>query len=127
MKSACTSRKTTLAPELLGPLNEVERKHAPRSLYVVGDVGLCRGCARVSVIGTREVSPAGLKRTQDLVRGVDTCARRTATLAGGRTIAVLGTPLWSFYPRENEELQRTIMAEHLGICSPRPSKSKDAT
>lgn len=116
--------------ELLGPLNEVERKHAPRALYVAGDIGLCRGCARVSVIGTREASLLGLKRTQDLVgmlvdcgavivsglaRGVDTCAHRTAIEAGGRTIAVIGTPLGSFYPRENEELQRKIMAEHLVI------------
>lgn len=122
--------KKTTPEELLGPLNEVERKHAPRSLYIAGDIGLCRNAARVSVIGTREVSPMGLKRTQDLVRmlvergaivvsglarGVDTCAHRTTIEAGGRTIAVLGTPLDHFYPRENEELQRKIMAEHLAI------------
>jgi DNA processing protein len=84
----------------------------------------------VSVIGTREVSPVGLRRTQDLARllvargiavvsglarGVDTCAHRTAIEAGGRTIAVIGTPLDHFYPPENEELQRKIMAEHLAI------------
>lgn len=122
--------KKTTQTELLGPLNEVERKHVPLSLYVAGDVGLCRGCARVSVIGTREVSPVGLKRTQDLVRmlvdrgvvivsglarGVDTCAHRAAIDAGGRTIAVIGTPLDQFYPKENAELQRTLMAGHLVI------------
>ena len=32
-----------------------------------------------------------------------------------KTIAVLGTPLDHFYPKENEELQRRIMAEHLAI------------
>ena len=73
---------------------------------------------------TREVSPAGLKRTQDLVRGVDTS--RVMTLAGGfdhrraRRRSGLSTP-------GKTRIQRTIMAEHLGICSPRPSKSKDAT
>jgi len=122
--------KKTTPEELLGPLNEVERKNAPHSLYITGDIGLCRNCARVSVIGTREVSPAGLKRTQDLVRmlvdrgavivsglarGVDTCAHRTAIDAGGRTIAVIGTPLDQFYPKENADLQRTIMAKHLVI------------
>ncbi len=122
--------KETTPDELLGPLNEVERKHAPRALYFAGDISLCRNGARVSVIGTREVSPVGLKRTQDLVRmlvergaivvsglarGVDTCAHRTAIEAGGRTIAVVGTPLDHFYPRENEELQRKIMTEHLAI------------
>ena len=125
-----SSFKKTTPAELLGPLNEVELKHAPRSLYVAGDIGLCRNVARVSVIGTREVSPVGIKRTQDLVRmlvergavvvsglarGVDTCAHRTALEAGGRTIAIVGTPLDHFYPRENEDLQRKIMAEHLAI------------
>lgn len=122
--------KKTTPQELLGPLNEVERKHAPRSLYVAGDISLCRNSARVSVIGTREVSPIGLKRTHDLARmlidrgavvvsglarGVDTCAHRTAIEAGGRTIAVIGTPLDQFYPKENADLQREIMAEHLVI------------
>lgn len=122
--------KKTTPEELLGPLNEVELKNAPSSLYVTGDTGLCRDTSRVSIIGTREVSPAGLKRTQDLVRmlvdrgvvivsglarGVDTGAHRTAIDSGGRTIAVIGTPLDQFYPKENADLQRAIMAKHLVI------------
>ena len=122
--------KQTTPEELLGPLNEVERKNAPRSLYVAGDIGLCHNSARVSVIGTREVSPIGLTRTRDLARmlaergvvivsglalGVDACAHEAAIKAGGKTVAVLGTPLDEFYPKENAELQRKIMAEHLAI------------
>lgn len=122
--------KKTTPEELLGPLNEVELKHAPRFLYAAGTVALCRDFARVSVIGTREVSAVGLKRTRDLVRmlvdrgvavvsglarGVDTCAHRTAIDAGGKTIAVIGTPLDQFYPKENADLQRTLMDEYLVI------------
>ena len=116
--------------ELIGPLNEVERKNAPDTLFVAGDVGLCRNFPRVSVIGTRKVSPLGVRSTENLVRllvkrgvavvsglalGVDACAHKTAIEAGGKTIAVLGTPLDQFYPKENADLQRRIMAEHLAI------------
>ncbi|HEX4047603.1 MAG TPA: DNA-processing protein DprA, partial [Elusimicrobiota bacterium] len=116
--------------ELLGPLNSVERKHAPAALFVSGDKGLCRDFARVSVIGTREPSSEGIKRTQAVVRmltekrvvvvsglarGVDACAHLTAIECGGRTIAVLGTPLDIAYPKENGELQRLIMTKHLAV------------
>ena len=116
--------------ELIGPLNEVERKNAPDTLFIAGDVELCRKFPRVSVIGTRQISKDGVRRTEDLVRmlvergvavvsglalGVDACAHKTAIAAGGKTIAVLGTPLDRFYPKENEGLQRKIMAEHLAI------------
>lgn len=121
----------SLTPEnLLGPMNQVERKFAPAEFFVAGDADLCRNFAKVAVIGTRQVSAIGMKRTQELVRllverevvivsglalGVDACAHESAIKNGGKTIAVLGTPLDQFYPKENAELQRVIMHEHLAL------------
>ena len=82
----------------------------------------------VAVIGTREPSEEGKRRaaklTQCLVRdgftvvsglakGIDTIAHRNAIESGGRTIAVIGTPLSSSYPKENRDLQRKIADEFL--------------
>jgi DNA processing protein len=84
----------------------------------------------VAVVGTRKPSPEGLKRTRQLVRmlvedhfsvvsglaaGVDTAVHETAIAAGGRTIAVIGTPLSHSYPRDNTDLQRKIASEFLVI------------
>ncbi len=120
-----------LPPEdLLGPLNEVECKNAPKFLYAAGDVDLCKKFPRVSIIGTRQVSDEGKKRARSLAkilvekgivvvsglaRGVDACAHQAAIDFKGKTIAVLGTPLDQFYPRENAALQKEIMARHLAI------------
>lgn len=117
--------------ELLGTLNEVERKHAPKALFVAGDVALLTGGQlRVSVVGTREPTRDGFERTRalaielvrrgvvvvsGLAKGVDTAAHRTAIENGGHTIAVLGTPLGVAYPAENRELQDLIMREHLAV------------
>jgi len=116
--------------DLVGPLNAVERKHAPSALYISGDIKFCRDYPRVSVIGTRDVSSDGAKRARDLTRilvsqgitvvsglarGVDTCAHKGAVEYGGKTIAVLGTPLDESYPAENADLQKLIMAEHLAV------------
>jgi DNA processing protein len=116
--------------ELLGPLNEVELKHAPERLFAAGDTGLLRGGARVAVIGARRPSPEGLRRARKLAaelardgvivvsglaEGIDTAAHSGALAAGGRTIAVLGTPLDVAYPQKNRALQQRIMAEHLAI------------
>ena len=96
------------ADELIGPLNEVERKNAPERLFLAGDVDLLRSGRRVSIVGSRKVSPEGASRTRGLVKvlvergitvvsglaeGVDTAAHETALSEGGRTVAVLGTPL----------------------------------
>ena len=84
----------------------------------------------VAVVGTRKPSPDGIARTRKLVKalvkdnftivsglaaGVDTVAHETAIAEGGRTIAVIGTPLSHTYPRENAELQRKIASEFLLI------------
>lgn len=116
--------------ELLGPLTEVEEKNAPEALWVAGDVELLRNGPRVSVVGSREASPPGLARARKLTaalvergmvvvsglaRGIDTAAHTTAIERGGKTIAVLGTPLDQTSPLQNRELQARIMSEHLAV------------
>ena len=114
--------------EIFGSLTEVERKHAPSALYLAGDMSLLASAPRVSVVGSRQASPEGLRRSRSLAKalvdhgivvvsglaeGVDTAAHRGAIEAGGRTMAVLGTPLDQAYPKANAELQALIGREHL--------------
>ena len=117
--------------ELIGrPLNEIEKKNAPPWLYIAGDNSIAKMIPRVSVIGSRHSSEEGLKNTQTLVKrllkinavivsglasGIDTMAHKTAIRQGGRTIAIIGTPLDQFYPKENYNLQKEIMNNHLVI------------
>lgn len=119
----------TLAPvDVLGPLNDVEAKYAPKHLYLSGDRGLLRKGPRISIVGSRGASEAGLDRARRLARrlaerdivvvsglaaGIDRAAHEEALGAGGRTIAVLGTPLDEFYPAENRALQERIARDHL--------------
>jgi DNA processing protein len=121
-----------LLPEsLLGRLlNEYEARYAVRRLFVVGRIPIPLPVPRVSVVGTRKPSHEGIEFAKRLVknlarekvivvsglaRGIDTVAHRTAIEEGGRTIAVLGTPLNVFYPPENKELQLRLMREHMVI------------
>ncbi len=116
--------------DVLGALNDVECKYAPRELYLAGDRALLRRGPRVSVIGSRKASPEGLRRARalasslvkhdiivvsGLAAGIDRAAHEGAIDAGGRTIAVIGTPLERFYPRENRDLQERIAREHLVV------------
>lgn len=116
--------------ELLGPLTELERKYAPARLYVAGNLGKPLPHPRVSIVGTRRPSEEGLDATARIARslarrgaiivsglaaGIDTAAHRAAIDAGGKTIAVLGTPLSRTYPAKNSALQRLIMTKHLAI------------
>ena len=84
----------------------------------------------VSIVGSRNASPEGIRRArrlakelvqQDftvvsgLAKGIDTEAHKTAIAEGGRTIAVIGTPIHKVYPQENLELQNRLAKEHLVI------------
>lgn len=116
--------------QLLWPLAPEERKHAPAQLFVSGESDLLRSAACVAIVGSRQASEAGLARAAKLARllvrrgvivvsglahGIDTAAHRSAIDGGGRTIAVLGTPLDRCFPAANRRLQQQIMREHLAI------------
>jgi DNA processing protein len=118
------------ADELLGPLNEVEEKNAPKQLFVAGDVGILALGARISIVGSRKASPEGLARARKLARalserhmvvvsglaeGIDTAAHTAAIEMGGKTVSVIGTALDKVYPSQNARLQEEIMREHLCI------------
>ena len=94
----------------MGPLPELQRRHAPEQLYLAGDVALLHAPRRVAIVGARKALDAGKRRAAKLARqlaergvvvvsglaaGVDRAAHEGAIAAGGRTIAVIGTPLYS--------------------------------
>lgn len=116
--------------ELLGPLNEVEKKFAPSQLFLKGNTQLFEEGPRVSIVGSRNPSEQGYNDTIKLVKslvknnviivsglakGIDTVAHKTTISEKGHTIAVLGTSLNHCYPNENFELQQTIAKQHLVI------------
>jgi len=116
---------------LLGrPLNDIEEKYEPKVIYYKGTMEIPLPCARVSIIGSRRPSEKGLLEAEEitkilienraiivsgLAKGIDTIAHQTAMKYGGRTIAVIGTPLNKVYPKENQKLQEDIMKNHLVI------------
>lgn len=114
--------------EALGPLNEVESKNAPPRLFMLGDPGLLRTMPKVSIVGSRKVTPYGAARARalskilvgqgvavlsGLAEGIDAAAHQAAIDCGGRTIGVIGTPLDKSYPASNRELQCAIAQNHL--------------
>lgn len=106
-----------------------DAKYPVELLYYQGtwEIVEARG---VAVVGSRKATPEGRQRAGQIARdlvardftvvsglaeGIDRAAHSAALDCGGRTIAVIGTPLGQFYPRENRELQERIAAEHLVI------------
>ncbi len=121
--------------DLLGQLNDVEAKFAPSVLYAEGDMRITR-YPTVSIVGTRNRSDNAVQLEKlivnrlvensvvivsGLAKGIDTAAHRTAIDSGGRTIAVLGTPLDRYYPKENMSLQREIMKSHFALSQFAPN------
>ncbi|MBK1650349.1 DNA-processing protein DprA [Rhabdochromatium marinum] len=104
------------------PPRLAELHDAPPVLFGVGDVTvLCE--PQLAIVGSRNPTPGGVETTREfaaalarlglvitsgLAMGIDTAAHQGA-LAGGRTVAVLGTGPDQIYPRGNRELARRII------------------
>jgi DNA processing protein len=125
-----TKTSTYTLEELIGPLNDVEKKYAPKQLYVIGQLPIPLPSPRVAVIGSRKASLKGLNAANNIARvfakhnvivvsglaeGIDSSAHKGAIEANGHTIAVLGTPLDRVYPWKNLQLQEIIMQKHMAI------------
>lgn len=121
-----------------GAFSAQERCYTPKELYWRGDISLLEKGLKISVAGSRNMTPQGerdavcIARTlvdhkvifvSGLAERIDTTAHMTAIASGGKTIAVLGTPLEVSFPAANRQLQEQIMRDHLAIsqfekCTP---------
>jgi DNA processing protein len=106
-----------------------DARHPVEFLYYQGAWELTE-TRSVAVVGTRKPTEDGVERAERLARelvkrgftvvsglaaGIDTAAHKAAIDAGGATLAVIGTSLGSYYPRENRELQDRIARDFLLI------------
>ncbi|MBI1973069.1 DNA-processing protein DprA [Candidatus Woesearchaeota archaeon] len=99
-------------------------------LYLQGDPKILNAKS-VAIVGTRdledsidreegerivkEVVHKGYVVVSGLANGCDTLAHQETIAYGGRTIAVLGTPLNRTYPAKNKQLQEDIAENHLVV------------
>jgi DNA processing protein len=96
----------------------------PIAIYVKGAWEACLDQPCVAVVGSRRCSTYGqnaaLMLARDLgqrgvtvvsgfARGIDAAAHRGALEAGGRTVAVLGTGMGEYYPRDHKRLADEII------------------
>jgi DNA processing protein len=100
-------------------------------IHSVGDLSLLE-LPRVAIVGARKASVEGRRKAAQLARdcaragvvvvsglaeGIDYAAHTAAIDHGGKTIAVVGTPLDKVYPAKHASLQRQIYLRHL-LLSP---------
>ena len=104
-----------------------DARHPIEVLYYRGSLDLLSSKS-IAIVGARKATEDGRRRAGKLARllvqhnytimsglaqGIDTAAHTAALDAGGRTIAVIGTPLYTVYPRENAQLQADIARNYL--------------
>jgi DNA processing protein len=104
--------------------------HPIEFFYYQGWWDLIESPKRVAIVGSRNPSDEGIRRTKKIVKllveagytiisglakGIDTVAHTTTIKVGGNTVAVIGTPITEFYPAENKELQDFIAKNYLLI------------
>lgn len=115
-----------------------EWRECPKCLWFQGDLELLDGLLLVSVVGTRNPSHEGIRRTRRLVqtlvgkgatvvsgmaKGIDYVAHSTTIELGGATIAVMGTPIEGCYPKEHRELKSLIAASGLVLSQFEPGSA----
>lgn len=108
------------------PLELKNIYNPPALLFYQGNLELLQK-PKIAVVGARSASETGTASVQKIIkelgnhfvlvsglaRGIDTSAHVATLKNGGATIAVIGTGLDVFYPKENRRLQEYIGKNHL--------------
>jgi DNA processing protein len=130
MKVKKITQKDSAFPETLRQIPD-----SPKELYVLGNLESLLGKPRLSVVGTRKVTPYGRAATLDLIRevsargvviisglayGVDALAHQAAMEAGSQTIAVLPCGVDKPYPAGHRRLARQILENGGALVSEYP-------
>ena len=125
---ACTDPRFPANLLALRRLGDEKLRDVPPVLFVRGKL-LPSDDLAVSVVGKRDPDPAHLRRARvitsglaergftivsGLAKGIDEQAHNAALEAGGRTIAVFGTPINKVYPALHRGLARRIASS--GAC-----------
>ena len=108
------------------PLRLAAIASPPATLYIEGDLEGALQSPSVAIVGSRKVTAYGREVTKrfatelakqgitiisGLAFGVDSIAHQAALDAGGRTVAVLPSPLESIYPASHRQLARHIVEQ----------------
>ncbi|RPH39018.1 MAG: DNA-protecting protein DprA, partial [Burkholderiales bacterium] len=101
------------APHLLWVRGDVNALSRPQ-LAIVGSRHPTAGGRRTAREFAHHFARSGLAITSGLALGIDAASHDGALLAGGRTLAVLGTGLDTCYPPENRALAERIVASGEG-------------
>lgn len=106
---------------------------APFGIYVLGKIDY--SLPMIAVVGTRSASvigremaekfsknlaAAGITVVSGLALGIDAAAHQGALASAGKTIAVLGTALNYFYPKQNAQLAEKILETGGALISEYP-------
>ncbi len=65
----------------MGPLNDVEKKYAPREVFAAGQMEVPLPRPRVAIVGSRKASKTGLKTAADIAKAL---SRRGVVIGSGR-------------------------------------------
>ena len=113
-------------------------ENPPYVLYLRGEIPNWDRLLMIGVVGTRDATDYGIAATKKIctelaengvtvvsgmARGIDAVAARSAIMAGGKTIAVLGCGVESAYPAENQGLMNDII-KNGAVISEYPIGSK---
>ncbi|MGT2925584.1 DNA-processing protein DprA [Streptococcus cuniculipharyngis] len=115
------------------PLELKQIHNPPVLLFYQGNLELLTR-AKLAIVGSRNCSTVGVKSVKKIIselgnrfvivsglaRGIDTAAHIASLKNGGSTIAVIGTGLATYYPKENKALQDYIAKHHLVLSEYHP-------
>lgn len=104
-------------PENVDILNNKREKQRPKCVAIVGARKNTSYGQEIAYQAAFKLAKEGIIIISGLAYGIDSIAHRGALDAGGRTIAILGSPIDEIYPRSHTRLAEEILEKDSAIIS----------